>query len=390
MKRTIVAIGACVCLATLISLAMAQMPPPPPPPPAKEKRPSSESVVSKITGETTTTTPRIPAADRHVDELLGQWKAAKTDADRNRIENQLRAALVDAFHARCANHEREIEQLEAKVKELRGQLALRRQKENEIVDFRFQQLLREAQGLGWGTEPGTGDTEKTGGPVSSGYGIATGGGGMGAFQLQQRSMNSSATGGRGGSFSWSASQSGSRSGTTSTHDSTTASPVAPAKSAAFEGFFKRFDVNGNGMLEEDEVKDTPAKSVLEAVYKQLGKEVKYPVAISDILKAFDGFQGRIRVRQRSGGEDGSTDLDIDIEPISETDAGNHETKVFSLGNGNAYTLILSANTEGDHFAQDSRAFPVEVKNDNGKITISRFGGVSWSLASCAATTSPAP
>jgi DNA-binding IclR family transcriptional regulator len=44
--------------------------------------------------------------------------------------------------------------LEAKVKQLREQLELRRKEQDEIVDFRLKQLLREAQGLGWGTDEG--------------------------------------------------------------------------------------------------------------------------------------------------------------------------------------------------------------------------------------------
>jgi hypothetical protein len=370
MKRTIVAMGACVCLAAIISIAMAQTPPITTAP-APAQPPVPEPVASA-----TMPLPVAPSymLDQPINQLLGKWKAAKDDAEREHLKKQVRELLKVQFTARLAGHEKEIEQLEAKVKELREQLSLRREKEDEIVDFRFQQLLREAQGLGWGTEPGTGDTEKTGGPVSSGYGIATGSGGMGAFQLQQRSMNSSATGGRGGSFSWSASQSGGRrSGTSTTDDSSTARPVAPTKSAPFEGFFRRFDANGNGMLEEDEVKDTSAKSVIEAVYEQQGKQVTYPIAISDILKVIDGFHGRIRVRESSGGEDGSRNLDVDIEPIG-TETANHETKVFSLGNGNAYTLIFTRSTEGDRLSHDSRAIPVEVKNEDGKITISRFGG----------------
>ena len=149
----------------VVAIAMAQSPA------AKEKRPSSEPEVLEITGATRGNITKVPLsrfADRKVNKLLDQWKAAKTDADRNRIENELRVALVDTFHARCDDHEREIEQLEAKVKQLREQLALRREKEADILDFRFQQLLREAQGLGWGTEaaqPATGQTATFATPV---------------------------------------------------------------------------------------------------------------------------------------------------------------------------------------------------------------------------------
>ena len=112
-------------------------------------------------------TPRL-APDAAVQKSLGEWKAAPgTGADRKKIEQQLRQSLKEQFDARMSVHQKEIEQLEAKVKKLREQLELRRKKQDEIVDFRLQQLLREAQGLGWGTEPVTGDRSGAWGSRSS-------------------------------------------------------------------------------------------------------------------------------------------------------------------------------------------------------------------------------
>jgi hypothetical protein len=88
-----------------------------------------------------------------VDELLEKWKQAPNKQERDRIEQNLRAALQAEFQARLAAHENEIDQLEGQVKRLRQQLELRRQKQTDIVRFHLEQLLREVQGLGWGTEP---------------------------------------------------------------------------------------------------------------------------------------------------------------------------------------------------------------------------------------------
>jgi hypothetical protein len=99
--------------------------------------------------------PRLEAG-QGANELLGKWKAAGNEADRDKLRKQLHEVLKADFQVRLAAHEKEIEQLEGKVKQLRQQLELRRQKQDEIVDFRCQQLIREAQGLGWGTEPATG------------------------------------------------------------------------------------------------------------------------------------------------------------------------------------------------------------------------------------------
>ena len=81
-----------------------------------------------------------------------KWKVAKSDSEREEIQKELRASLKGEFNARFVRHRREIEELETKVRELRRQLDLRDDKQDEIVDFRLQQLLRDAQGLGWGTE----------------------------------------------------------------------------------------------------------------------------------------------------------------------------------------------------------------------------------------------
>jgi hypothetical protein len=88
-----------------------------------------------------------------IDELLEKWKQAPNNQERESIEQNLRDALQAEFQARLTAHEKEVDQLESEVKRLRQQLELRRQKQADIVRFHLEQLLREAQGLGWGTEP---------------------------------------------------------------------------------------------------------------------------------------------------------------------------------------------------------------------------------------------
>jgi hypothetical protein len=183
MKRSIAISGTCVGLPVLVAAALAQEPPrvvaeragdapavavqPVPAPPADPKRATVvlEQVPNTVVryravvdqtdaGERRTMYAYVqPEAEPPVQDLLGKWKAAANESDRSKVEKDLRQVLKEQFQARLAAHEKEIEQLEAKVKQLREQLDLRRQKQDEIVDFRAQQLLREAQGLGWGTEP---------------------------------------------------------------------------------------------------------------------------------------------------------------------------------------------------------------------------------------------
>jgi len=105
-----------------------------------------------------------------VNELIEKWKQAGNKSERDKLQQSLRATLTEQFQSRLLAHQKEIEQLEAEVKRLRQQLELRRQKQDEIVRFRMEQLLREAQGLGWGTEP----TPRTGALLSPGSSAAGG------------------------------------------------------------------------------------------------------------------------------------------------------------------------------------------------------------------------
>jgi hypothetical protein len=88
-----------------------------------------------------------------VNELVEKLAKTEDKSDREKVQQSLRVVLKEQFEARLKTNEKEIEQLEAEVKRLRGQLELRRKRQDEIVDFRLTQLVREAQGLGWGTEP---------------------------------------------------------------------------------------------------------------------------------------------------------------------------------------------------------------------------------------------
>jgi ABC-type transporter MlaC component len=86
------------------------------------------------------------------DQLLTKWKKAP-ESEREAIQKELRDVVTKEYQQRLGTYSKEIEALEAQMKELREKLEFRKSKQDDIVDFRVQQLLREAQGLGWGTEP---------------------------------------------------------------------------------------------------------------------------------------------------------------------------------------------------------------------------------------------
>jgi hypothetical protein len=90
---------------------------------------------------------------RKVHELVQKWKAAEEGDARGKVEGELRKALEDEFAARMEQHRKQVEELEARVKQLREQLDRRRERQEDIINFRLQELQRDAQGLGWGGEP---------------------------------------------------------------------------------------------------------------------------------------------------------------------------------------------------------------------------------------------
>jgi hypothetical protein len=107
--------------------------------------------------------------ERKVNSHVEQWKAAEDDTARGKAEGELRAALKESFEFRLRRHEEQIQELEDRVKRLREQLDRRRESQDEIIDFRLQQLLREAQGLGWGTESVSPTSAGSLGGVDGGY-----------------------------------------------------------------------------------------------------------------------------------------------------------------------------------------------------------------------------
>ena len=52
-----------------------------------------------------------------------------------------------------------------------------------------------------------------------------------------------------------------------------------------EEFLRKMDTNGNGMLDAEEVTSNQAKFMVQRVFSRLGKEPKYPIAISEIKQS---------------------------------------------------------------------------------------------------------
>jgi hypothetical protein len=74
---------------------------------------------------------------------------AKSDAERDKLKDQLNKVVESQFDLRQKRHANEIAELEARVKKLKDLLAKRQENRREIVSKRLEQILSEAQGLGW-------------------------------------------------------------------------------------------------------------------------------------------------------------------------------------------------------------------------------------------------
>jgi hypothetical protein len=92
---------------------------------------------------------------RKSEQLAAQYGAAKEDDKKSQIRGQLRETLEKQFQLQEQHREQEIAQIEQRLKSLRDLMQKRKNARQEIIDRRLDQLLRDAEGLGW-TAPSTG------------------------------------------------------------------------------------------------------------------------------------------------------------------------------------------------------------------------------------------
>jgi hypothetical protein len=83
------------------------------------------------------------------EQVVRQLGEAKSDSDKEKLRTKLNEILEKQFDQRQKRHEHEIEALEAQVKKLRELVQKRNDNRRDIVSKRLDQILRDAQGLGW-------------------------------------------------------------------------------------------------------------------------------------------------------------------------------------------------------------------------------------------------
>ena len=80
---------------------------------------------------------------------MRQFGQAGTDDEKAKLKGKIVDVLDKLFDQRQRRHESEIEALEAQVKRLKELVRLRNERRHEIVAKRLEQMLRDAEGLGW-------------------------------------------------------------------------------------------------------------------------------------------------------------------------------------------------------------------------------------------------
>ncbi len=86
---------------------------------------------------------------QEANNLARQLGEAKSDADREKLLTKMGEILGKQFDERQKRHEGEIKELEAQVKKLKDLVSKRQENRREIISKRMEQVVREAQGLGW-------------------------------------------------------------------------------------------------------------------------------------------------------------------------------------------------------------------------------------------------
>ena len=88
------------------------------------------------------------------ESLVKQLADPTDEQQRKEAKEKLHETLVQQFDTQQKVRELEVARIEAKVKKLRDQIAKRNEARRTIIEKRFDQLLSEAEGLGWNSPSG--------------------------------------------------------------------------------------------------------------------------------------------------------------------------------------------------------------------------------------------
>ncbi len=92
-------------------------------------------------------------AEREVVELIESYKRTENEAERSKIKSKLAALLEKEFDVQQKRRDLELSRVEARLKKVRDLWKKRSDARQTIIGKRLDQLLSEADGLGWTPPP---------------------------------------------------------------------------------------------------------------------------------------------------------------------------------------------------------------------------------------------
>lgn len=91
--------------------------------------------------------------DQEANSIIEEYAKTEDEGQRSKLKSKLSAALEKQFDLQQKRRELEVTRIENQLKKLRELMRKRSDARQAIVDKRLDQLVREAEGLGW-TTPG--------------------------------------------------------------------------------------------------------------------------------------------------------------------------------------------------------------------------------------------
>lgn len=105
--------------------------------------------------ETTKLNARDAELGQEVESLVKQLADATDEKQRDTIKDKLQETLAQQFDTQQKVRELEVARIEAKAKKLRDVITKRNDARRSIIEKRLDQLIREADGLGWNSPAGS-------------------------------------------------------------------------------------------------------------------------------------------------------------------------------------------------------------------------------------------
>ncbi len=101
----------------------------------------------------------IQREEQQIQRLLVNYQSEADEAKRKEAVDAINQLVINQFDKKQKARSEELQQLEQRLNELKETHSKRESMKDKIVSDRVQQLLNNADGLGWGNEPGWGLAE---------------------------------------------------------------------------------------------------------------------------------------------------------------------------------------------------------------------------------------